>query len=105
MKEQQIIILCIPVRRSHQRKVGISAYKPGDDYEKTKCSSCGMEVWIGPRQRAALKEHKGARVLCHECGNLNRDEATTVRTHLGGLAGDVHLASGEVFTDQDIANN
>lgn len=73
-EEHEMLYACPPTQIADQAELGLKIVIPSDGYITGNCMECGMQVWIGPRQQAAMQVRPG-RVQCFKCslaqGHLN----------------------------------
>lgn len=96
MKIQRPLLACPPVGVDGQRKMGIAAYTPPKGGKITTCDSCGMEVWIGPRQMRFKENYPETETMCTICA-LPIIKANGAWGHLGGNDSSYVMKSGRVF--------
>ncbi len=58
MNRARTIIACVPTDANAQlaRAGSTERWSPGIDYTLTVCETCGTDVWIGPKLKAAYDE-------------------------------------------------
>lgn len=100
--EQKTLITCCPVSRVQQRKVLIEAYKPPVGSEKTRCTQCNIEVWIGPKQLEAKRKQNIDTVLCYACTIPLLPDGELKGA--GGQSGDYTLDDGTRIARDDSNN-
>ena len=86
------IIVCPPVDREIRARLismaesqGMTLPEPSTEHSLTTCHQCGLDVWIGPRQRA-MADRFGVSVVCYLCAIAMASPSATA-IHLGGNDG------------------
>lgn len=83
MNERPQIYACPPTQLKDQQEFGLEII-PVEGAIIGICASCGIDVWVGPRQRASMKIRPGP-VHCFKCVALASQKFGQINiTALGG---------------------